>query len=212
MQCTISFLRDSCLSGDDGKRCKLVKMVSSEKKLDGQMRSPTGRKSVHERLVEKWQNPIFRFFFRSLSNHADSEDLTQKSFLRVYKACSRYQPHSKFSTWLFTIARNLLIDEIKRKKRFQATQMNEDYGQLESYASINRESEWKFFNGGGAWANAGKSSHCNFVTGSTRIELLEIAEIMGANEQMVKTWIYRARQKLKTEIIKLREKRLDGKG
>ena len=80
MQCTISFLRDSCLSGDDGKRCKLVKMVSSEEEVRWLAEIAKGQKAYMKRLVEKWQNPLFRFFFRSLSNHADSEDLTQNFF------------------------------------------------------------------------------------------------------------------------------------
>ena len=68
-------------------------------------------------LIAEWKGSIFAFFFRSLSNHADAEDLTQKLFHRVYRAAGTYKPKAKVSTWIFTIARNLLIDELKRRSR-----------------------------------------------------------------------------------------------
>ena len=69
------------------------------------------------RINSALKKPLFAFFLRSLPNFADAEDLTQKTFVRLHGSVSRYQPKAKFSTWLFTIARNLLIDELKRRKR-----------------------------------------------------------------------------------------------
>ena len=70
-----------------------------------------------EQIISTWKDGLFRFFDRSLRNKADAEDLTQRVFIRVYQSASRYQPKAKFSTYLFTIARNLLIDEIKKNNR-----------------------------------------------------------------------------------------------
>ena len=76
-----------------------------------------GDEGALKELISKWKNPVFAYFQRSLGNLADSEELTQKVFFRVFRASGKYHPSAKFSTWLFTIARNLLIDEIKKRSR-----------------------------------------------------------------------------------------------
>ena len=80
-------------------------------------RIASGEQYAMEELIELWKMPMFRFFLRSLNHHEDAEDLTQRVFIRIYRSADRYLPHAKFSTWIFTIARNLLIDEIKKRKR-----------------------------------------------------------------------------------------------
>ena len=73
----------------------------------------SGNQESMKRLVDKWKNVAFRFFNRSLKNEADAEDLTQQLFIKIYRSASSYKPKAKFSTFLFTVARNLLIDQIK---------------------------------------------------------------------------------------------------
>ena len=80
-------------------------------------RIASGDQYAMEELIELWKMPMFRFFLRSLNHHEDAEDLTQRVFIRIYRSADRYLPQAKFSTWIFTIARNLLIDEIKKRKR-----------------------------------------------------------------------------------------------
>jgi RNA polymerase sigma-70 factor (ECF subfamily) len=56
-----------------------------------------------------------------LGDELDAEDLAQQVFLRVWKSAPRYEPSAKFTTWLFTIMRNLVFNELRRRKR-HATQ------------------------------------------------------------------------------------------
>ena len=93
--------------------------------------------------MEKWEDSLYRFFYRSLSHHADSQDLTQKTFLRVYKAAASYVPKAKFSTWLFTIARNLLIDEIKKRNRFKTSEVMEETHPVEDFGDEARIRDWR---------------------------------------------------------------------
>ncbi|MBO6102735.1 MAG: hypothetical protein J6P03_05720, partial [Opitutales bacterium] len=65
-------------------------------------------------LVEKWKNPLMNFFYRSIGNAATAEDLTQSAFINLYRAGSSYSASAKFSSYLFKIARNLLINEYRR--------------------------------------------------------------------------------------------------
>lgn len=65
-------------------------------------------------LLERHEKPVFRFVLRFVSNRTLAEDLTQEVFLKVCKAADRYSKKAKFTTWLYTIARNLCIDTLRR--------------------------------------------------------------------------------------------------
>ena len=73
-----------------------------------------------ERLVKRYQNPLLNFVFRLLRDRDGAEELVQEVFLRVYKAASKFKarPDAKVSSWIFKIAYNLSINEIKRRRRF----------------------------------------------------------------------------------------------
>lgn len=68
-------------------------------------------------LFERWKLPLMTYFYRSLGCRADAEDLTLRTFERVFKAASRYRPEARFSTWLFSIARHEQLHEIRRRRR-----------------------------------------------------------------------------------------------
>ena len=58
-------------------------------------------------LMERWQKPLHSFILRYVGNYADSIELAQETFVRVYHHRSRFNFKSKFSTWLLSIATNL---------------------------------------------------------------------------------------------------------
>ncbi len=70
-----------------------------------------------ESLIDRYKQPIFNMIFRMLRDADEAEDIAQKVFIQVYKASDRYKPTAQFSTWLFTIARNLTLNEIRRRSR-----------------------------------------------------------------------------------------------
>ena len=61
-------------------------------------------------LYDRHERPVFRFLLRSLRNPAAAEDLLQEVWLSVVRHAANYEPRAKFTTWLYTIARNKLID------------------------------------------------------------------------------------------------------
>jgi RNA polymerase sigma-70 factor (ECF subfamily) len=71
-------------------------------------------------LVDKYKEPVINMASRMLRDETEAEDLAQAVFVQVYKSADRYRFSSKFSTWLFTIARNLCLNEIRRRGRHQA--------------------------------------------------------------------------------------------
>jgi RNA polymerase sigma-70 factor (ECF subfamily) len=65
-------------------------------------------------LFRRHRRAVFSFTLRMVGDAPAAEDLTQECFLRVWRARDRYQP-AAFRTWLFTIARRLALDELKRR-------------------------------------------------------------------------------------------------
>ena len=70
-------------------------------------------------LVSRWKQPVMAFVFRTLPDPDEAEDLAQGVFVQLWRTAGRYQPTAKFSTFLFTIARNLRIDGLRRDQRAQ---------------------------------------------------------------------------------------------
>src|ERR1043166_7745983 len=81
------------------------------------LRVKQGDCTAFAELVDKYKQPVMNLVYRMLRDMAEAEDLAQNVFVQVYKAADRYQVNSKFSTWLFTIARNFCLNEIRRRSR-----------------------------------------------------------------------------------------------
>ena len=75
-------------------------------------------------LVEKYKQPVMNVIYRTLRDATEAEDLAQNVFVQVYKSAHRYEISAKFSTWLFTIARNLCLNEIRRRSRHPAESLD----------------------------------------------------------------------------------------
>ena len=167
-------------------------------------RIAAGDQSAMEELIGLWKMPIFRFFLRSLNHHEDAEDLTQRVFIRIYRSSERYLPQAKFSTLIFTIARNLLIDEIKKRKRRPQVVFDEHIEKVGDGEDGRSEELTEIL-----------MRHLDTVPENHRTALLlrvqrelsyrEIAEVMRTTEASVKTWIHRARLDLKASLANLRQ-------
>ncbi len=73
--------------------------------------------AAFEELVTRYKDGVYGLVLKMLDNSADAEDVAQQVFVRVWKSARRYKPKARFSTWLFTIARNLALNEVRRRKR-----------------------------------------------------------------------------------------------
>lgn len=71
-------------------------------------------------LVDKYKQPVINLVSRMLNDPVEAEDLAQNVFLQVYRSANRYEVTARFSTWLFTIAKNLSLNEIRRRSRHPA--------------------------------------------------------------------------------------------
>jgi RNA polymerase sigma-70 factor, ECF subfamily len=87
------------------------------------LRVKQGDTAAFTELVDKYKQPVMNVAVRMLHDVTEAEDLAQAVFVQVFKSADRYQVSSKFSTWLFTIARNLCLNEIRRRSRHRAEPM-----------------------------------------------------------------------------------------
>src|SRR5579862_9529536 len=87
--------------------------MSDDDKL--MVRIQEGDGCAFEELVEQYQGPLIGFFFRNTRDHQLSEDLTQETLLRVFNQAWDYLPTGRFRGWVYRIARNLLVDNIRRQ-------------------------------------------------------------------------------------------------
>jgi RNA polymerase sigma-70 factor (ECF subfamily) len=75
-----------------------------------------GDESAFEELVSRHYHSVYNFANRFLLDAANAEDVTQEVFLRVFRAAKTYTARAKFSTWLYTITKNLCFNELRRKR------------------------------------------------------------------------------------------------
>lgn len=84
------------------------------------LRVKRGDARAFAELVDKYKQPVMNLIYRMVRDGTEAEDLAQSVFLQVHKSAHRYKATARFTTWLFTIARNLCLNEIRRRSRHPA--------------------------------------------------------------------------------------------
>jgi RNA polymerase sigma-70 factor (ECF subfamily) len=108
---------------------EVVDESSDQESVRLMLRVKEGDVKAFERLVELHQNAIIGTCARMLNNVDDAHDIAQQVFIRVWRSAPRYEPTAKFTTWLYTITRNLVFNETRRRSRRKEVsieQENED--------------------------------------------------------------------------------------
>ena len=93
------------------------------------LRVKDGNHDAFSELLRRYERQLTVFFLRQLGDEDGARDLLMDTFLRIYKAAYRYEPRAKFSTYIYQVARNLIINEAQ-KRAFRKTdsldQINEE--------------------------------------------------------------------------------------
>ena len=76
-----------------------------------------GEERAFTELVERYQNRLLNFIYRTIGDRDRAEDLVQEVFIRVYRHLHRFDRSKKFSTWVYTIASNLAKNELRNRSR-----------------------------------------------------------------------------------------------
>jgi len=91
-------------------------MLTQEADEDLMVRYQRGEVRAFEVLLGRHRRAVFNFILRYVGDKETAEDLLQETFMRVIKGADAYKRQAKFTTWLYTIARNLCVDQTRRRK------------------------------------------------------------------------------------------------
>jgi RNA polymerase sigma-70 factor (ECF subfamily) len=84
----------------------------------------SGEVRAFEELTRRHRAAVFNFILRLVNERARAEDLLQETWLKVVRTAPSYEKKAKFTTWLFTIARNLCVDSMRREKYRKADSLD----------------------------------------------------------------------------------------
>src|SRR5256885_16869176 len=82
-----------------------------------------GEVRAFEVLLSRHRKPVYNFILRFVGDRETAEDVLQEVFMRVIKGAEAYKRQAKFTTWLYTIARNLCVDQTRRRKHCKNASM-----------------------------------------------------------------------------------------
>lgn len=165
-------------------------------------------------LVERHQDAVVGTVTKMLGNASDSEDIAQMVFIRVWKHARRYKPDNKFTTYLYTIVRNLVYNESRRRsrKRTVSTDQREEEQHLQHPDdSASQPDATLLDNELRAAIDAAIGSlpeNQRLAVVLRRYENLpyeEIAEVLSTSVPSVKSLLFRARTTLRESLSKYME-------
>src|SRR5437773_896516 len=80
-------------------------------------RAQRGDERAFALILRAYETPIFNYVYRVVGDRALAEDLTQEVFVRVFQALPRFSLRCKFTTWLFQVTKNRVLDELRARER-----------------------------------------------------------------------------------------------
>jgi RNA polymerase sigma-70 factor (ECF subfamily) len=177
------------------------------------LRVKQGDAAAFTQLVGKYKQPVMNLVWRTVRDETEAEDIAQNVFVQAWKSAPRYQATAKFSTWLFTIARNLCLNEFRRRSRHPAESLDQMRDDSDDQPLFQVED--KRIRGAQAELLQGELEHkvdaaLAALPENQRVALAlcrqeelsyeEIAEVLGCSLSATKSLIHRARETLKARL------------
>lgn len=177
--------------------------------IERMLRVKTGDTEAFEWLVRRYRNSVIGTVYRMLGDQEEAHDIAQQVFVRVWKSASRYKPNAKFTTWLFTITRNLVYNETRRRKRRPQCSLEEQ--QETHHLSIpDRSVGQPDDNVLQAEMREAVDSAMTRLPGKQRMAVVlrrfemlsydEIGDVMNLSVSAVKSLLFRARSQIREEL------------
>ncbi len=169
-----------------------------------------------DRLIEEFQHRLLRYLLFLTGNREVSEDLFQETWIRVLLRGAQFNGKSRFDTWLFTIARNLVIDLSRKRTMASLDEMSEGSDNERPFEIIDTEpSPLDQFRSSEDRAEVHqvlvnlerRSREVLVLRFYEELSLEEIASITQAPLSTVKSRLYRGLASVKPELAKLRSMR-----
>ena len=158
-----------------------------------------GDAAAFDALFQRWSAPLLRYLERMVKDRASAEELVQEAFLRVYRARERYAPEARFSTWIYRIATNLALNELRRPRWRDPHQSRDAAGAPELAAAGAGADELVHARRLGAWverelgALPERQRAALWLTAVDGLSYAEVAQALEVSEAAVKALVHRAR-------------------
>jgi len=168
-----------------------------------------GSFSAFREIVECHQNPLLNYIYRYTGDRSAAEDIAQEVFLRVFKTAKEYRSLSSFKTWLFKIATNLCLNELRDNKLYRNTidifELNEAgfvalAAKCPSPAREMENRELSFILKKALKSLPEKQRVALLLHKYSGFSYLEISQMMNCSISAVESLIHRARQSLKKQL------------
>jgi len=165
-----------------------------------------GDDDAFRELYHKYVHQVFRYVYLQVGDYQRTEELTQDIFMKVVKGLVRFRGQSRFQTWLFTIVRNCLTDELRtyKKKRLTMTVPQEDLIRMDDRFDTVEDRVLR------EEAREELIRHLQKLSDDYRVVILlvdlegfslrEAAEILNRSEKATKSLHYRAMRQLKQVV------------
>ncbi len=164
-----------------------------------------GDAGAFDTLYRRHRGPLYRFVLRALSNspghRSSAEELFQEAWIRVIEARSRYAPQARFTTWLYTIAHNLIVDHWRKKGLALVSLDTEDVPSESANPARHaegRETLARFLQALEALPAAQREAF--LLHEEAGLTVAEIAAVTGAGEEAAKSRLRYAMAKLKAAV------------
>ncbi len=160
-------------------------------------------------LFERYNRPLFSFFYRKTFESQLSEDLVQSVFERMLKYRTTYSGTGSFTTWMFSIARNAHIDHYRKEKRRREDEILDEEripGEVPAgYAEMDERNRKKILLEKAIEQLDEDKKEVVLLSRFEGLRYAEIAEIQGVTESAVKVRMFRAMKELKQIVTTLSE-------
>ena len=152
-------------------------------------------------LVDRYKDMVFILSLKMLKDREEAEEVSQDTFLKIYKSLNKFNGESKFSTWIYKVAFNTCLDRLKKNKRSQPVIYLDEFTEQETISLMNvldsiEEKERKQMIQDCLYSLPGEDSFLLTLYYFEEQSLEEIAKIIGINQNNVKIRLYRCRKKL----------------
>lgn len=155
-----------------------------------------------ESVYQEYASLVYRFLYSHTHDPEWSKELMQETFLRAVTSIERYDGACKLSVWLCQIARHILYQELRKKKRMETVELAEqipDHAAQDGEANVLiQEGRRELYRAIHHLSEPEREVVLYRMTGE--LSFREIGEIMGKSENWCRTIFYRAKQKMKKEL------------
>ncbi len=185
-------------------------------RLEGARR---GDMAAFEALLRHYERPLYGFIYHIMGNNADdAADLLQETFIKVYRALAKIPPDVNFPAWLYRVARNCCLDELRHRRRARWTVWNGAQGAALSDPTLEMDPEQVVLEREGdreVGAVLARMSPRNrealILRECEGFSCEEIGAVFGISRKAAKSMLFRAREEFRKATDTLgRDRAMDG--